>query len=843
MIEEDDIWQIALDAGPANKHVRFFSWEHFENPERDTAQTPYITEAGPSVFQAALLKDKGEASAGKVVEGHTLLQSLWNLGLGRTSVLFNWDPKLRTFVPTLPDGVACGLSLPSAKGLMSSFILTGNTFLYLRVFCERVFASSTSIPARVALVASVTSILSAFENHLGKHANTVRSLLQLQRLFAKPREILLYIARMVDAVKHARTNEQVSSILHQRVLEVEGDDALRNLSSEILCRVSKPSMDVIAEWIGVREEENSVPITQRGSFVATESELEDENLPEYVYNSAAMPLFITPEDGSTIFETGNSLRFIKHHHPGHPLASLERHGIQPPAFEWKFAWQDIENVSAKARAYEQELRMAIRDFASGSSTHDRAKEDEALQTLPTKDSIVQTEAELQKKIEESARMFDMPPGDISNPLPDELQLLLSRLLDNNGATEPTQSFSPPLSMTSTLSFHPLLTAQANLVNATTLRLFFRCHQLRTHLSLQRQYHLFGDGVFSSRLASALFDPDRESAERQKGTMRSGVHMGLQVGSRSTWPPASSELRLALMGVLSESYYSSALYYSTLKKAANSPADAASKREPDELPGQLNFAVRQLTEAEMEKIMDPDSLFALDFLRLQYIPPSPLNLVISASALDKYDYIFRFLLRLLRMLFVVARLPRSYPDVESRYFRVEAHHFVTAISSYIFQTGIAEHWDAFEQFVSTVENRLADEDTAGELGTRVTSGLESLKSAHEHCLDSIMFSLLLRRRHKKVMVLLEEIFDHILLFAKITRDAAEGSVPQDNEGQTQPPPQPKDLYAMLKGKIRVFISVCRGLTGKRGYGKGRGTAEENTLERLGVLLEMNGYFAT
>jgi len=92
-------------------------------------------------------------------------------------------------------------------------------------------------------------------------------------------------------------------------------------------------------------------------------------------------------------------------------------------------------------------------------------------------------------------------------------------------------------------------------------------------------------------------------------------------------------------------------------------------------------------------MDPDALSALDFLRLQYVAPTPLNMIITTTALDKYDLTFKFLLRLLRMLFVVSHLPREFPDSESRKLRAEAHHFVSVFANYVFQTGIAEHWDS------------------------------------------------------------------------------------------------------------------------------------------------------
>lgn len=505
---------------------------------------------------------------------------------------------------------------------------------------------------------------------------------------------------------------------------------------------------------------------------------------------------------------------------------MSKHDVHPPCLEWSFGWENIENIARRAKDYEEQLRTAILRFSKGQDSRITPALHGSGPGNPLDASLTQND--FQVYLDQSIQLFDGPPTGLQDRLPDELVRLTEQILEDTRMANSTSSrnFSPPLSTTSTLSFRPLLTAQAKMVNATTLRLFFRSHQLQLHFALQRQYQLLGDGVFSSRLASALFDPERESAEREKGRMRSGVHMGLHLGSRENWPPASSELRLALMGVLSESYYSSALFYST-QKQHHTPER---KHGNDELPGQLNFAVRQLTEVEMEKIMDPYALYAMDFLRLQYVPPSPLNLVISASALEKYDCIFKFLLRLLRLLFVVARLPRHYPDIESRHFRMEAHHFVTVLSTYIFQTGIAEHWDAFSSYTGTLERRLSEEDDVSELGTHVTESLGTLRDAHDKCLDSILFSLLLRNRQRKVMALLEEIFELILLFAK-------KQSPDTKVGESA-----SDLYVNLKGKIKVFLGVCRQLTGKKGYGKGRGTAEENTVERLNVLMEMNGYFS-
>ncbi|CAO2653787.1 Nn.00g031980.m01.CDS01 [Neocucurbitaria sp. VM-36] len=828
---EEDVWEKAFELGPANKGVLFYTWEAFERRQHDEIRSPYITERGPAAFDAALANDADRVSAGRVVKGDMLMLSLWNLGLGRSSILYQFNPKLKTFEAVIPDGRASGLSLCAAQSLTTQFIHTGNTFLYLRSFAERTFALTSSIPAKVALATSVSSILSTLEDNLGKQSTKIASLIQLQHQFAKPREILIHVARMVDSVKHAKTNEQLSSILHHRLLELEeGEPYLRQLSSEVLRQVAGPSLELLGEWMGIRKEQLTVPIWERNSFVAIEDATADQASREFVYRSEMMPRFITPEDGNTIFEIGNSLRFLKAQHADHPLARIENLVLQPPELKWGFEWQEIEAIATRAKAYEDQLRGTLLDIRNGSAMF--AHTSAALSTAEPALEVQVKAQDLERHFEDSIRLFDAPPKQSSDTLPDEIKIVMNDILETTkDESIQSQSFSPPLTLVSALSFRPLITAQAKLVNAVTVRLFYRSHNLRLHLSLQRQYHLLGDGVFSSLLATSLFDPERESAERHKGQMRSGVHMGLQLGSRTSWPPASSELRLALRGVLSESYYSSALYYLAQKAGGiASPSTTIAGRDNDELPGQLNFAIRHLTEAEQEKVMDPDALSALDFLRLQYVPPPPLNLVITTSALDKYDAVFKFLLRLLRMLFVVSHLSRTYYNTETRRFRMEAHHFVTVLADYVFQTGIAEHWNEFDSFIGALETRINEEDAVGEIGVRVKDGIASLRDAHEKCLDSILFSLLLRKRQRKVMALVEDIFDHILLFAKIQiRDTpAEENM--------------KDLYAKLKGKIRVFLSVCKALTGKKGYGKGKGTAEENSMERLVVSMEMNGYFA-
>ncbi|OCK84169.1 hypothetical protein K432DRAFT_289496 [Lepidopterella palustris CBS 459.81] len=840
--QEDDLWKIAFDLGPANKDVAFFTWEDFEAPGFVEPRSAYISEAGTEAFDAALQQhaqiDKS-LRPGRVVRLGVLINSMVNLGLGRSSLLFRYDEKRKTFLPVIEDGRISGCSFLASRSLLELFLTCGNTFRQLSSFVERTYASTNTIPALVVLANSVSTILSAFESHIGEHSKAIESPLQLQQLFSKPREILVLIKAMVDAGKSAKSNEELASAFYHLIESTEQGDSMKHqLSTKILSSLCNPWLELVGEWTGLQEDCGSLFGPTMNCFFATSETPEGQDMPEYIYNADMMPVFIPEEDGRMIFETGNSLRFLRSHHPDHPLAIPRKYNIVAPSLQWMFSWQDMESVTEKAKEYEKNVLAALQAYRTGRTISDCNS-----YTAPQAIDQV-TEVDFERYLQGSIQILDGTPTHSLHGFPEELRSLTVQLLSARLTNEFSESstFAPPLSITPFLSFMPILAAQARLVNTATLRLFFRSHQLRTHLSIQRNYHLLGDGVFSSRLSTALFSPELEAAERRKGTVRSGINMGLNLGSRATWPPASSELRLALMGVLSESYHSSHLYLSTLAREKVAHRHISGMREHEELPGQLNFAIRTLSELEMEKIMDPHSLHALDFLRLQYVPPSPLHLVITSTALEKYDNIFKFLLRLNRMLFVISHLPRGLTDAEARRFRIEAHHFVTAVASYVFQSGIRDQWGAFEQFLDSIEIRLQQEDEAGEVGTLVKEGLQSLRTAHDQCLDRILFSLLLRRRQKQIMTLLEEIFDCVLLFSKLhmvgrLSPPTTEHTPKDRRDEDNV----KDLYARFKGKVRVFLSVCRGLTGKRDYGNGKGTGEENTIERLLIYLEMSRYY--
>jgi hypothetical protein len=378
-----------------------------------------------------------------------------------------------------------------------------------------------------------------------------------------------------------------------------------------------------------------------------------------------------------------------------------------------------------------------------------------------------------------------------------------------------------------LSFSPLLRAQARLLNSACLRMLFFGNNLRQHLAVQRAFHLMGDGVFISRLSAALFDPSSSSTERQKGIIRSGTNMGLKLGDRSNWPPASSELRLAMMGILADCWAASSDNMSLKTEKSKRPTLASSKSD---LPGSLSFAIRNLPEEEMHKIMDSSSIHAMDFLRLQYTPPSPIDAVIDQEALVKYDSIFRLLLLMIRMVFAVSHLPRLTSSTAMG-FSLQCRHFVNAITDYFYKSGIGEHWNGFMAHVENIESELRkedDEDATSPL--KDFGGIEELRRKHDECLDAMLFGLFLRHRQQKVMEVLERILDTILQFEKLCR--SQGINDQE--------------VARLKGSFTtnfvLFLDVCKGLVGKRGYGSAK-NREGATLDRLISALDWNGFYTS
>jgi len=844
--------------------ANYQSWDAFENLRFEESHTPYITEAGPSAFDTAVAAKEDFLRFGNtdqvVVDAKVYNASLLALGFGRSSVFFTWDEVKQSFAPSLPKLTISGYSEKSLDGLLATFFDCGNITRNLQAFIEKTYSGIAS-PGRVALADALSTLLTTIQSRLSASASTHQSILQLQSLFGPAHSILTCFQRIVVNIPATRSDESMLSTIFEEIQLLEHrTDSLREILLDILSRVSQPWLEFTAEWLGLQREAG-LPLTKEGkgkSFVKVENKewIDDQGLElqeqDYFLDYDRVPAFIQSDDARAMFEVGRSLRFLRTYHADHPLARADVvASAKPPTLQWKFSWQDIVAVEAKALQYEKDLTNALLRFSKGSLSTSVVAPNQPEGGNFVLDFFGKPKEDMQAHILASIDAFDQP---LNESMPtNALSLGLNQyLISEDGSLGNDDSiFAPPISLVPILSFNPIIGAQARIVNGTCMRMFFHSHKLREHLSLQRNFHLMGNGVFSSRLSHALFDPELESAERHRGIARSGGIMGLRLGGRESWPPASSELRLALMGVLTDSYMS---------KEQLDKSHAGTYLDKSSLPGDLSFAVRDMSQEEIEKCLDPDSVEALDFLRLSYKPPPPLEAIITPMILFKYDQVFKLLLRVIRMLYVVSALFRAATDRISLWqdngsvfyrFRIEAHHFVLSICGYFFDTGIEATWRIFERKLDQIERRIGD--GSGEITLGQNEGLDKLRDYHERVLDRIMFALLLRKRQQPVLKLLEEIFGLVLQFSKHTRQRT-----LDTERNSEADDELKEIFVKFQKKVRVFVTVCRGLSEKKGYGEkrvldtrmsGQGVlfdgddlVEENTIAHLLVRLEISNYYS-
>lgn len=852
----EDIWLLPYET--PIKTANYQTWEGFEKQKVEDYCTPYLTEAGPSILDAVITAKQDYLHARNpdhlVVDSSVYTSALLALGLGRSSVFFAWDDQKSAFAPILAKTRISGYTGDSLDAFLVMFLECGNTTRALQTFVEKAYSYETS-PGRIALADAVSTLLATIQSRLSASSAGFTSILKLQALFQPTHSILSCFRRIVVNTSATRSDESMLSTIFEEIQLLEHrTDSLREILLEILSRVSQPWLEFASEWLGLQRE-HGLPLSKDGpgkSFVKIDNKawVDDQGLemsePDFILDYDKVPAFIAPNDARAMFEVGRSLRFLRSHHADHPLARADViAAIDPPILKWKFSWQDIIEVESKALRFEQDLTSTLQRYASDNTSRIPAPAEPDAFKL---DFFGRPEEDMQAHVLATIDTFDRPFEDTKNQ--DQFASGLHKYLDPEEEMPLSDEsiFSPPISLVPILSFNPIIAAQARVVNGTCMRMFFNSHNLREHLALQRNFQLLGNGVFSSRLSHALFDPELETAERHRGIARSGGMMGLRLGGRDTWPPASSELRLALMGVLTDSYVSS----QPLNKTR-----AGTYLDQSSLPGDLSFSVRDMSPEEIEACMNPDSIEALDFLRLSYKPPQPLVAIITPMILYKYDQLFKLLLRIMRMLYVTSSLFR---DIADRYldvidpvtqrFRIEAHHFISSISGYFFDTGIESTWRIFDRKLDQIEEKIKSEGENMSLGQN--EGLDKLRDYHERVLDRIMFALLLRKRQQPVMKLLEEIFTLILQFSKLVREQAL-SVHDEAEVANET----REVYLRFRKKVGVFITVCRGLSEKKGYGEkkvadgrtsgqeglfdGDDLAEENTISQLLARLEMSDYY--
>ncbi|KXJ92354.1 Spc98 family-domain-containing protein [Microdochium bolleyi] len=802
----DDCWQ-----QPANRDVQAASlktWEAFLSPDQPCEKPLFATEAGPLVFDGIIRQEKSRLSTqtnqGPVIQSGPYLSALLALSLGRGSILFTWSDDKQQFIPNLNGMRISGYSSDVLAAVERRCLETGRIVRILSVFIQSTYRTQPS-PVTVALSRALDTVLSVVQTKLGDQSNKLRSVLHLQSLVQPVHKILAYFRSLLAKTSRCKHDEDILSLVFDAAEAIQsGDDVLREVMREVLAQASAPWIEFVEQWVGLKPELGiSLSIEGTGkSFVQVvdNTTVDDAGFEsdqrEFSFDENRMPRFIPRNLAIQIFEAGRNLRLLRTHHPEHPISQPDFGSSSgPPRLRWRYLWSEVHQFQDDAHSYEHRIWASTEPSAQ--VVKNRSIFHESSISRPHRYQLEffgLNESQLEARLASSMATMNQAPHLVSeNSLS---TLLMDRLVDT--ASRPTLcvEIDPHWALVPNLSFGPLVNAQGSIINRHYLNILLKQHDLREHIRVQKEFHLLGNGMFCSRLSHALFDPDLETAERQAGVAMNGGVMGLRLNGRDTWPPASSELRLALMGILVECY------------SGNSADSNISTEQAAELPGDISFAVRDLSSEEIDKCLDPGSLEALDFLRLSYKPPPPLLPVITTSILVKYDRIFRLGLRVLRMLYVVGQIHRDTVSRTSRWYQVdntsfrfnfESERFVTAIASYFFETGIEMPWRKFEAWLDGMETMLSGAEVTPTQPLSVSPN--DLRDEHEWTLDSIMQNLFLRKRHQPILSLLDEIFTLILRFSHRTRLEATGRVDPEDDGSYT-----KALYQAFRKKVDVFTTA-------------------------------------
>ena len=877
-----DIW-LDTNGSQEIKTVIHYSWEAFNNHSLDVPSSVYLSESDPGAYDALIDSTSLVGCRAPQVRLEALLCGLFELGLGRSSLLFRYDESEGIFESILGDLRLPGINTTTVGSLCDDIKNCGSQTRYLRNAIEGIYSNGRHSSAHIALAKAVSVILATVEASTSAARSEISTILQLQHAFRRPILIVRHIHELFRIAYVAKDDQHLLSILHDTVTQLEHKSGwLGSLLREIFSRVATPWLESVSDFIG---------LTRQGATLSDESELRrgfirmenqtcvhplgaEETEDRLSLDIDKLPSFIPKDEARLILETGKSLLLLKTHQPDHPLttsaiSSSTLVQVEHPSLEWNYDWERIRGIERRCKIYQESVVAAVRQYSQGTASNPGR--------LAYLGSSLSSRASGGVWAHDFGldRAIDAPLPDLLATSSDELRNLVVRLstptlpaLTVMPSTSHSNtkfstvgsftSFYPPSHVTALLSLRPPFITQRHLLSTATLRLLLHTHSLRHHLTLQYQTHLLASPSLLELLVERLFSSNLASAECQHGIHPTGGVMGLRLGHRTSWPPSSSELRLALMGILSDAA-------SEAPMSLNNPLRA----HLDDPLGGLSFAVRDMTPAELSQCRDASSIHALDFLRLQYRPPPPLSTVITPSSLQKYDQLFQQLLRVLRTQHAVLSLvhstflprhnrPPSHSHFLAQRFRIEAHHFLSCITHHYHSTVVYSLWQVFDRQLHDLESRLAT-------GNNRDDSIELLRRWHEHTLDRMLTAALLRKRQNRALTVLLRTFTAILRFVGLITH--EGLLPAPENAHLL-----SLYYDDFTTGVHSFIAHLRemseespsrqstgavstggGSSSAHGYASDKvdadiddditDTAGNDLLAGLLLRLEMNGWYAT
>jgi hypothetical protein len=715
-----DLWTLP-EIKSSRTTGRLFTWTHFLIEEHKETPSGYLAEAGIQTFDAIT----SIHARTKIAPSDLYLESLFDLAMGRESQYFHWNAEHHEFVATIERVVITGFTPQLLEQVTDSLISMGSA---MRSFVHGLHLedpNTQKMKAGMAFKATIGSVATAIQEHLQPYRASLKSLLHLLDVLENPMLLVRSLRQLQqDVVRQGDVIDMVATLMKR----LEDLTVEQPRFEKILQLVTSSTADALLDTIlselivpasGTRDSWDSSPVQTINKWATI--------LP----NSLV----------ALLKETQQSLCLAMEH------AKFAELGQSPTLFasirpRMLFSWETILAQQETIESYE---RASVAVIGRGQAEDlDRI----AIDRNRNQDDASWLDPMHFEEID-FARVHNLSCVTEDDPIKAATFECLTQ------DTPPGLSFTVPCEEALTATLHPLVSAQHRLLSFSLLNALVVTCDVSSHLRMLNDFHLFGDGPFAASVSAALFDSSMSSGERRR---RDGTTTGLRLQDRDTWPPASSELRLVLMGILSE-------HMGGIRQ---------------DLQDSISFSLRDLPEDELEKCRDVNSIHALDFLRIQYRPPnSLLEAMISPSCLDKYDRIFKYLLRLLRVKSVAQSLQaevslRNRVELASRerLFRLTIQHFITTLADYSQNTALTCAWAPVEARLSEIRERLLVHDYEGMLAAG--RSLQYLEGVHSDALEAMLRALLLKERHARARVLIEGLFGIILQYAASVRRRSDGT---------------------------------------------------------------------
>ncbi|KZV87381.1 hypothetical protein EXIGLDRAFT_773692 [Exidia glandulosa HHB12029] len=838
----EDIWDRARTA-PIEPKNSLLTWDALRWPVmREPTEPAFVSELSTAQFDAVLFHTSGGLGAQHSVLADRIVQHLPALLTGCSSEVFVWNATREAFV--LEDnGYAMeqlrlqGLDTTTSRSVVARFLLIGSLLRRIESMVDSLRVTSLT-PTFHEFLHGLDAVLTYLKLSLSSpHHYPATHLTSIWFHYQQDARMLLALAELCHRDMGHKPpypplpSSDVDLLSHiYRVLQSHMDASspkpVRAACAFLLQSASRTYISELEQLVGMAK--HSLTSVQKVSrkmspddsvadLLDGDGEAEDEASDDSI-ESQRFAEFVHAELATAISLARRTLRI------------LQSAKAMP------------EVLDTTARCHWQ---WTVPGDASISDTSTSAVPWPALFSDSGSQSLTAYEPQLA-----GLRVFDMEPGSHAftasvngvsfamSQLPRELVDFIAVFPDILPPAMPT------LSHITSLALQPLLD-HSRMLSKRLLSLFLESSDLHTHLVIVRNYLLLTGHSFKKYLVAALFSHSSRDvgAEQQPGGIlqfrRRTVHrtnvvqedgskvhgVGLNLGGYGTahhdWPPGAADISFSLRRVIVDSLDDSGKNKEVEEETDGEARDRKVWREAE---SRLGFALRDIPDnAVTEGWFTPDGLDALDFLYLVYRPPHPLDqVVLSDDLMVKYQRIFAFLLRLLRVEEVsrlvhgaansrahttdtpfFTMLPPTRRLLSRFSFQVQA--FVTALSGYVFEVAIGKTFDKLLADVANLRVHLSSETN---LGYDTAMDVFALADHHSAVLDQILAACLLRTKQAPACEALRNCLTAVLDLGRLVTRLSVHDLADILAAQ-----ELQELHQKFEQNMTRLVSLLHGLSEK------------------------------